>query len=307
MKSCEYEIYSFYRFIKLNNKRKLKLELDKFLGKTKIKGTILLADEGINASISGSIYELDQCLSKIKSLLNIRLLKIKKNLNKEKPFNRMKVRLKKEIVSLGIKNLDVNKFSGESVSPAQWDNYIAKKDVTLIDVRNNYEINIGNFKGSINPKTSNFREFPKKLSLLKIEKDANIFMYCTGGIRCEKASAYLNKQGFNNVKQLEGGILNYLNYKKTNKSKSKWQGECFVFDDRVSVNKNLLKGKFTQCYGCRRPLSNKDVKSENFKKGIYCPYCIDERTEQQIKNSTVRQKQIDLALKKKESNPFIKK
>ena len=307
MKNQDFFVYTFYRFIKIDNKNNIKSKLDKYLIKKQLRGTILLADEGINASISGSHTELNNLIKFIKKILNIRKIIIKINKVNIFPFNRMKVRLKKEIVSLGILDLKFKKNKNKYVHPSKWDELISKKDIKLIDVRNTYEINIGKFKNSINPETNSFRDFPKKLSNLTFSKSDNIAIYCTGGIRCEKASVYMKKIGYKNVYQLEGGILNYLNYKKNNKKRNLWHGECFVFDNRVAVNKSLNKGKYVQCYGCRRPLSKKDVISKNYKKGIHCSYCYNSRSDRQILSSTTRQNQIDFALKNKIPNLFIKK
>ena len=189
-------IYTFYRFLKIKNKKSIKNLLDKHFKNKLLRGTILLASEGINASISGTEIDLLETIKVIKKILRIRKLNIKINKNKFLPFNRIKVRLKKEIVSLGEGEIDVNKFTGNLIHPAKWNNIIEKKDVKLIDTRNIYEINIGQFKGAINPETKSFREFPKKLKGIGIKKNEKIAMYCTGGIRCEKASAYLKLNGF---------------------------------------------------------------------------------------------------------------
>ncbi len=286
-------IYSFYRFKSVKNIKKVKSQLEIFFNNKLIKGTVLIANEGINASLSGSKQELDDGIKCIKKKFKIRKLDIKKNYINFHPFNKFKVRLKKEIVSLGQGPLDVNKYTGRYISPADWDNIISQKNVKLIDTRNKYEIKIGKFKKSINPDTNNFREFTKKFQDLNISKSQKIAMYCTGGIRCEKASTFLYKNGYKNVYQLDGGIINYLSHKKKITKNSSWKGECFVFDNRVSINKNLLKGKYFQCYGCRSPITKKDLESTNYKKGVFCPLCYNVRTEKQIKRSTSRQRQID--------------
>ena len=286
-------IYSFYRFKSVKNIKKVKSQLEIFFNNKLIKGTVLIANEGINASLSGNKKELEDGIDYIKKKLKIRKLDIKKNYINFHPFNKFKVRIKKEIVSLGQGPLDVNKYTGKYISPADWDNIISQKNVKLIDTRNKYEIKIGKFKKSINPDTNNFREFAKKFKDLNISKSQKIAMYCTGGIRCEKASTFLYKNGYKNVYQLEGGIINYLSHKKKINKNSSWKGECFVFDNRVSINKNLLKGKYFQCYGCRSPITKKDLESTNYKKGVFCPLCYNVRTMKQIKRSTSRQQQID--------------
>lgn len=291
--TLQFEIYSFYRFVKINDKNSLKLDLENFIKNKNVKGTILLADEGFNGTISGNANDLKKILLFIKKFCNIRKVSIKINSVDFFPFNRLKIRHKKEIVSLGIKDLKVKNTPKKYIHPKKWDKFIREKDINLIDTRNTYEISIGKFNNAINPLTKSFRDFPEKFNSLKLDRKAKIGIYCTGGIRCEKASTYLFSKGFKNVYQLEGGILNYLNYKKKNKKTSKWSGECFVFDKRVSVNQDLNKGSYFQCYGCRRAITSDDIKSKYYKKGVYCPKCINERTEKQKKNSGMRQSQIN--------------
>ena len=292
-KSVNY-IYSFYRFIKIKDKVEVKKYLDKILKKSQIKGTILLANEGINGSISGKEKQLLELLKLIRSYLRIKKYNLKVNQCAFIPFNRMKVRLKSEIVSFSKEKINVNKFKSNMVKPSAWNKLIEKKDVKVLDVRNIYEINIGTFNKSINPKTNSFRELPKKLRDLGLNKNDNIAMFCTGGIRCEKASAYLRLKGYNKVSQLEGGIINYLDYMKGKENKSLWKGECFVFDDRVTINKNLQKGRYLQCYGCRNPISKQELKSKHYIKGVQCQKCYKIRSDKQKKSSLSRQKQIDL-------------
>tara|TARA_Y200000002_G_scaffold268710_1_gene223474 strand:+ start:5183 stop:6073 length:891 start_codon:yes stop_codon:yes gene_type:complete len=288
----KYQVYTFYRFIKINNKNKIKNNLDKDLKYKNIKGTILLADEGINASITGKQNDLVLIIKKIKKLLKIKTINLKINTVSCLPFNRMKVRLKKEIVSLGIKNLNIPVSHKGLVSPNNWDKLIKEKNIKLIDVRNIYETQIGNFKNSLDPQTHTFREFPTKILDLKLKNDDKIAMYCTGGIRCEKASAYLKSKGYKEVYQLEGGILNYLHY-NNEKNISSWNGECFVFDGRVALNKKLEKGSYKQCYGCRSPITKKETKSKEYQKGVHCPKCINKRSDEQKKRSLMRQNQLD--------------
>tara|TARA_B100001248_G_scaffold250487_1_gene224610 strand:+ start:4096 stop:5034 length:939 start_codon:yes stop_codon:yes gene_type:complete len=293
--TSQLQIYSFYRFKKINNKKKLKIDLLKFINKKKIRGTILIAHEGINGSISGKSIELNEIIKIIKKTVKIRNLSLKINNIDYLPFNRIKIRLKKEIVSFGMGNLNINERKSKYIHPSEWNDLINSTNIKLIDTRNLYEINIGRFKKSINPMTSTFREFPKKFDELKIKKDDRIAMYCTGGIRCEKASLYLSSIGYKKIYQLDGGILNYLSYCKENLKENLWQGECFVFDNRVSVNRKLGPGKFIQCHGCRRPITFKDTKTKEYKKGVCCPYCFNERSNEQKIRSNVRQKQIDNA------------
>ena len=306
MTSKTFYIYSFYRFFNNKNKEILKKKLDLHLSNKLVRGTILLADEGINATISGSKNDLDNIISFIRKLLKIRKLNIKINQSSFLPFNRIKVRLKREIVSLGRGSINVSKYGADQINPSDWNSIIIDKDTTVIDVRNKFEIGIGNFKNSHNPQTSSFREFPSKLEKMKLNKNKRIAIYCTGGIRCEKASAYMKMNGYKEIVQLEGGIINYLNYQNKKNFKSFWNGECFVFDDRVTVDKNLIKGKYLQCYGCRRPITEKDTLSIKYKKGVYCPFCFNERSETQKKRSLSRQQQIKYLEKNGLNNQFKK-
>tara|TARA_B100001989_G_C24494377_1_gene441379 strand:- start:141 stop:1052 length:912 start_codon:yes stop_codon:yes gene_type:complete len=286
-------LYSFYRFTVIHDKKIIKQKLDEYLSLHTVRGTILLANEGINGSISAQKKDLDNIIKFIRNLLKIRKINLKINSCKYLPFNRMKVRLKKEIVSLGKGEIKINSTTNKYVSPLEWNKIINENDVNIIDVRNDFEIGIGKFQNAYNLKTKSFREFPNKIKSLNLSKHSKIAMYCTGGIRCEKASSYLKSNGYKDIVQLEGGIINYLDFTKKNKLKNLWNGECFVFDNRVTVNKYLSEGKYKQCYGCRRPITLKDIKSFKYKKGVTCPYCFYERTSKQKNNSLMRQKQID--------------
>ena len=299
-------IYSFYRFTKVKNKKQVKLEIEKFIKNKVVRGTILIADEGINGSISADTKTLISILKYIKKLLFVRQLEIKINQVDFLPFNRIKIRIKNEIVSLGKEINDFNKKKGLFIEPSDWNNFIIQKDVKLIDLRNNYEIEIGKFKRAINPRTNTFREFPKNIESMNLNKNDKIAIYCTGGIRCEKASKYLFQEGYNNIYQLKGGILSYLDYTKNSTAKSLWTGDCFVFDNRVTVNKKLEKGKYDQCHGCRHPINKKDTKSYKYIKGVSCPKCYGLRSEKQKQNSFNRQKQIEAAEQEGRSHPFKK-
>ena len=288
------KIYSFYKFKSLNNLRNIKQELEKSLNKKKVLGTILIANEGINGTISGSQYDLNTFILKIKNILKIRFLQLKISENKFHPFYRIKIRIKKEIVTMGNNNIKTEKRIGNYILPEEWDKTIKNKDTLILDTRNEYEVNIGTFKNAENPKLKSFKEFPSFIKNRNLKKTQPIAMFCTGGIRCEKASSYLIDQGFKNIYQLDGGILNYLEFKK-NKKKSSWIGECFVFDNRVAVNSKLDIGTYDQCYGCRHPITEDDKKLKSYKKGISCKYCVNNRTEKQKKSSLTRQKQIELA------------
>jgi UPF0176 protein len=298
-------IYTFYRFKNLIEVRSLKIKLDKYLKNKLILGTVLLANEGVNGTISGTKKDLNEFINFIKQNLKIRKLSIKISQNKFIPFYRLKIRLKKEIVTIGDKTIKPEKITGKHIDPKNWDKIINNKKYMIIDTRNNYEVSIGSFKNAINPKTKSFREFPKFIEKLNIKKKQPIAMFCTGGIRCEKASSYLLKNGFKDVSQLDGGILNYLEVKKKDESIS-WQGECFVFDNRVAVNNKLNKGSYEQCYGCRQPITKQDMKLKSYKKGATCKYCINLKSKTKIQSSSTRQYQIDIAEKNNTKHSFRK-
>ncbi len=304
MNTNKLKIISLYKFVQIKNPKKIKSCLDDFIKDKMLRGTILLANEGINASISGDDTDLKNLIREIKILLKNKDFSIKKNFVEFLPFNKMKVRIKKEIVSLGKKEINVPKYTGKFISPENWNNLIKKKNVKLIDTRNEYEFNIGHFTNAINPKTKSFRDFPKKMGELGIKKNDEIVMYCTGGIRCEKISAFLQIEGYNNVSQLDGGILNFLENTKHTDNNNIWNGECFVFDNRVSVNKSLETGNYEQCHGCRHPITQIEKSLKSYKKGVSCKYCYNKRTLDQKKRSEMRQKQINKAEQKMVNHPF---
>lgn len=306
MSKNKFLIYSFYKFKKIECKERIKIKLDKFLSKKLIKGTILLADEGINASISSTKDDLNEILKYIKGLINVRKIEIKCHQTSFLPFNKIKVRLKREIVTLGQNEIDITKHKSTYATPEIWNEIIQDTSTAVLDVRNSFEIDIGKFKRSIDPKTKSFRDFPNQVKNLNLDKNKKIAIYCTGGIRCEKASAFLKHHGYRNVIQLQGGILNYINYLKNNNMKSLWKGECFVFDDRVSINLKEKTGKYIQCYGCRSPILKKDKKSRHYIHGVQCHKCYNRRSYQQIKKSVTRQMQINNAELNNEYHPFKK-
>ena len=295
-KKTEYKVISFYEFINLTKIEQLKSEIHDFLKKKKAKGTILLAREGLNGTISIKKNHSLEFKKFINKVLNKKVF-FKTQNHFEHVFLRLKVKIKPEIIRMGQKNIHPNLNRGLHVDSDEWDKLITDKQTILIDTRNNYESKIGTFKGSILVNSSNFTEFPKwvKKNEKKI-KNKKIAMFCTGGVRCEKASSYLKKNGFKNVFQLDGGIISYFQQTK-NKSKN-WIGECFVFDERVSITENLSKGNYDQCFACRTPINEKDKNSEMFKKGISCPNCYEITTIKQKKSFEERNKQISLAKKK---------
>ena len=294
-------ISGFYKFKKLKNIKKIKKSLQSFFNKKNIKGTIIISNEGINGTIAAKKKNLQLAMKKIKS--TFKFVKFdSQNLSKSnfQPFHRGKVKIKKEVVPMGIK-ISKRKLDNH-LEPLKWNKLIKNKNTFLIDARKPFEYNVGTFKGSINPKVDNFREFPKYLK--KLDKKKDIAMFCTGGIRCEKASVYLKKKGFNNVYQLKGGIINYL--KKVKKNKSLWEGECYVFDNRVSLKHGLITGSFSMCSGCRKPISSRDKKSTKYEEGVSCPNCHDRLSNSQKERFRMRQKQINLAKKSGKKHIFQK-
>ena len=294
-------ISGFYKFKKITNIKKNKKILQSIFFKNSIRGTLILSPEGINATLSSKKKNLYLILNKIKKIFKINNFD-SQNLSKCKfqPFHRGKVKIKKEVVPMGIKIAKRNLKN--HLNPAKWNKLIKNKNTLLIDARKPFENKVGSFKKSVNPQVNNFREFPEYLK--KLSKDKTIAMFCTGGIRCEKASIYLNKKGFKNVYQLNGGIINYL--KKIKKSNSLWNGECYVFDNRVSIKHGLLPGSFSMCSGCRKPISKKDKKSKRYEEGVSCPNCHDSLTNSQKERFRMRQKQINLAKSQGKSHIFQK-
>ena len=294
-------ISGFYKFQKIINIKKNKKKLQSFFLKNSIRGTLILSPEGINATLSSKKKNLYLVISKIKKIFKINNFD-SQNLSqcKFQTFHRGKVKIKKEVVPMGIKIVKRNLKN--HINPTKWNKLIKNKNTLLLDARKPFEYKVGSFKNSVNPQVNNFREFPEYLK--KLNKDKTIAMVCTGGIRCEKAGIYLNKKGFKNVYQLNGGIINYL--KKIKKSNSLWNGECYVFDNRVSIKHGLLQGSFSMCSGCRKPISKKDKKSKKYEEGVSCPNCHDSLTNSQKERFRMRQKQINLAKSQGKSHIFQK-
>ena len=285
-------ISGFYKFKKIYGIKKAKKSLSNIFFKYKIRGTIIISDEGINGTISSNKKNLKIVLKKIKKTFNfIKFDSQNLSKNKFQIFHRGKVKIKKEVVPMGLKILKIK--TKNHIEPSKWNKFITNKKTILIDARKPFEYKVGTFKGSINPEINNFRQFPNYLK--KLDKKQTIGMFCTGGIRCEKAGAYLKKKGFNNVYQLKGGIINYL--KKIKKSKSLWIGECYVFDNRISLKHGLTTGNYSMCSGCRKPISNIDKKSVKYEEGVSCPNCHDTLTTSQKERFRMRQKQINVAKK----------
>jgi len=289
-----YTVAALYKFVTLSDYKNLKPVFLEKLQAHELRGTLLLANEGINGTISGSQIELLSFLSWLQEDCRFADLEYKLSFHDQQPFHRIKVKLKKEIVTMGVEGIDPNQTVGTYVDSSQWNELISDPDTLLIDTRNEYEINIGTFKNAVNPKTETFREFPDYVKQnLNPDKHKKIAMFCTGGIRCEKASAYMKEQGFDEVFHLKGGVLKYL--ETVDQNESLWDGECFVFDDRVAVNHDLEKGSYDQCHACRHPITDEDKLSLKYIQGVSCPRCYDNLTAQQKSRFAEREKQMQLA------------
>lgn len=287
-------VSALYHFVALDNYKDLRQPLLNMMLKNNVKGTVLLASEGINGTIAGSRKSIDNVLQWIRSDERLNDVRHKESYDDVMPFYRTRVKLKKEIVTMGVEGINPKHSVGTYVKPEDWNALISDPDVTLIDTRNDYEVAIGAFKNAINPKTETFRQFPKYINENhRPEKNKKVAMYCTGGIRCEKSTAYLKEQGFEEVYHLQGGILKYL--ETVPESESLWQGECFVFDNRVSVTHALEKGSYDQCNACRLPITEEDKQSEHYQQGVSCPYCYDKTSEAQRRRYSEREKQVRLA------------
>ncbi|MAW79471.1 MAG: hypothetical protein CMI63_04485 [Parvularcula sp.] len=270
-----------------------------------VRGTILLASEGVNGTIAGPREGIDAVLCALNALPGCDGLDWKESYTDENPFLRMKVRLKKEIVTLGVGDVEAHKSHERYVEPHDWNKVISDPDTIVIDTRNDYEVGIGTFEGAIDPKTASFRDFPAWFRKFREENEfKKVAMYCTGGIRCEKSVAFLRSEGVEDVVHLKGGILKYL--ETVPKEESLWRGECFVFDQRVSVGHDLAPGSYDQCYACRRPITEEDKTSPHYAAGVSCPHCIDEYSEERRRDFAERQKQIDLAKARGEQHLGVK-
>ncbi len=294
-------VAALYKFVELEDYREIQPELLKHCEQYAVKGTILLAREGINGTIAGSRDAIDALLATLRTDPRLSDLTHKESYTDKIPFLRMKVRLKKEIVTMGVPDISPAEKAGTYVEPEDWNTLISDPEVLLIDTRNRYECDIGTFENAQNPQTDSFREFPDY-----VEKNLNpgthkkIAMFCTGGIRCEKASAYMLSRGFEEVYHLRGGILKYL--EKIKSEDSLWNGECFVFDDRVAVDHGLAEGSYEQCHACRHPISIEDKASEQYRPGVSCPHCYGKRSAAQVAGATERHKQMQLAKQRKQKH-----
>ncbi len=284
-----FKVFGFYKFIKVKSLKKNKDFLQKFLISNHIRGTIIIAKEGLNGTISGSVKDIDKTTKKLKSLFSFKLFdSSNESKSKFQPFHKPKVKIKKEIVPMNLIINPKERNIKSHLDPKDWNKLIKNKETHIIDTRKPFEYKVGTFKRSVNPNVTNFRDFPKYLN--KLKKNKPVAMFCTGGIRCEKTSVYLKNKGFKNIYQLNGGILNYLN--KIKKNESLWKGECFVFDNRISLKHGLKLGSYSMCSGCRMPISSKDKRSNKYEKGVSCPNCYDKLTETQKSRFRMRQSQI---------------
>lgn len=287
-------IAALYQFTPLPDFKELQPRIRTLCAQNGIKGTLLLAKEGINGTVAGSRQAIDRLRAYLEN--RFKALEYKESWAREIPFRRMKVRLKKEIVTLGIPDINPCERVGTYVAPEHWNAIISDPNILIVDTRNDYEVKIGTFRGAINPKTQSFTEFPTFAKTLDKTKHSRVAMFCTGGIRCEKASSYLLSQGFEEVYHLKGGILKYL--EKIPLQESLWEGECFVFDGRVAVSHNLTRGHYESCHGCRHPISEDDIKSPYYERGVSCPYCYGTLTPEKRDAARERQRQEDLARKR---------
>ncbi|UCH40875.1 MAG: rhodanese-related sulfurtransferase, partial [Gammaproteobacteria bacterium] len=286
-------IAALYRFVQLDNFSDLRQPLLDCMLDNEVRGTLLLASEGINGTVAGSQEGIDRLLDYLRQDPRLRDFDCKFSYDDEMPFYRSRVKLKREIVTMGVDGINPAN-AGTYVEPADWNRLISDPEVTLIDTRNDYESAIGSFDDAIFPNTKSFRDFPAYAARnLDPKKHRKIAMFCTGGIRCEKSTAYLREQGFDEVYHLKGGILNYL--AQVPEAQSMWHGECFVFDNRVSVNHALGKGSYDQCHACRMPITEADKASELYQPGVSCPACHDKKSDAERERFREREKQVRLA------------
>lgn len=296
-----FRIAAFYKFTPMDAGKTLQKRLFEICSDNAVIGTILIAPEGINGTIAGPADGMERVLETLRALPGCSGLEPKESFADEQPFFRLKVRLKKEIVTLGVPGVDPNRAVGTYVDPEAWNDLISSPDVVTIDTRNDYEVRIGQFRGAINPETVSFREFPGWFrEFRKTRPNARIAMYCTGGIRCEKSTAFALAEGEPEVFHLKGGILKYL--ETIPEEDSLWQGECFVFDRRVAVRHGLEVGEFVSCHACREPLAPEDLKSPLFVKGVSCPHCHDLTSAEQRARFAERQRQQELAAARGEAH-----
>jgi UPF0176 protein len=291
---AKFVVAAFYKFAALPDFEARQPALLAVAKEADVFGTILLAPEGVNGTIAGPRVGVDAVLSHIRAFPGCADLDWKESFVESAPFHRMKVRLKKEIVTMGVPDIEPAKSHERYVEPTDWNQVISDPGTIVIDTRNDYEVSIGTFDGAINPATTSFREFPDWFREFRKSRDVKkVAMFCTGGIRCEKSTAFLRSEGIDDVVHLKGGILKYL--ETVPREDSLWRGECFVFDDRVSVGHDLAPGSYDMCHACRRPIDDDDKASPHYVPGVSCPHCVGEYSEDQRRAFAERQKQVELA------------
>ncbi|MEI7795324.1 MAG: rhodanese-related sulfurtransferase [Methylococcaceae bacterium] len=294
-------VCALYKFVTLENYQELRQPLHDVMEKNHVRGTLLLASEGINGTIAGSRHAIDTVIDWLKMDARLNDIDCKESLTDNPPFNRTRVKLKKEIVTMGVEGIDPKRIVGTYVNPNEWNALINNPDVLVVDTRNDYEFQVGTFKNAINPNTQSFREFPEFVkNNLNPQQHKKVAMFCTGGIRCEKSTAFLKEQGFDEVYHLKGGILKYL--EEVPAADTLWEGECFVFDERVTVNLALEKGSYDQCNACRMPITEHDKASDKYLQGVSCSHCFDKNTLEQKARFTEREKQMELAKNRGEAH-----
>ena len=294
-------VAALYRFAKFPDFESFREPLHQLMLEQQVRGTLLLASEGINGTVASNRQGIDTLLAWFKKDARLGNIVVKESFETSNPFNRIKVKLKKEIVTMGIEGIDPKQVVGTYIKPKDWNALISDPDVVLVDTRNAYEVKVGTFEGALNPNTTNFREFPQYVrDNLDPKANKKVAMFCTGGIRCEKSTAYLKEQGFDEVYHLQGGILKYL--EEVPEEDTMWQGECFVFDNRVTVNHQLEKGQYDQCHACRLPITKAEQQSDKYLEGISCPYCFDKHTPDQRQRYQERQRQMQLAQERGEAH-----
>jgi UPF0176 protein len=287
-------VAALYRFAKFSDYNSFREPLQRLMLEHQVRGTLLLAAEGINGTIAGLREGIDTVVDWLQQDARFAGLEIKESFVDENPFYRSKVKLKQEIVTMGVTDIDPNHIVGTYVEASQWNELISDPDVLLLDTRNKYEVEIGTFENAVNPETDSFREFPDYVARnLDPAKHRKVAMFCTGGIRCEKSTAYLKQQGFEHVYHLKGGILKYL--EEVAEAESRWRGECFVFDNRVTVNHELEQGDYDQCHACRMPITEQDKLSEHYQQGVSCHHCYDKHSRDQVQRYAERERQMQLA------------
>ncbi len=292
------KVVSFYRFLDLEDPKALSTALQSLCEENGLLGTILVADEGVNGTLAGSRDAVEAVFAWLSDALELEeAIEVRWTDAVEAPFRRMRVRLKKEIVTLGRPDIKPHESAGKHVCPDEWNELIDNPDTLVIDTRNHYEVEVGTFPHAIDPGTDSFCDFPRFAEqLADTDKNRPLAMFCTGGIRCEKAAALMLELGFNEVHQLQGGILNYL--EQVSGKDNRWDGECFVFDSRVAVDRDLAEGGYVQCHACRRPLSSEDLKSPDYREGVSCPRCIGDLDEERAERLEERRRQVELARKR---------